>query len=194
MNHLPLAIIGAGGFAREVECWAKKMSICTFYAEDKFAGGHIKPLSWFNPKKERAVIAIGDPIQRQRIAEALPKETEYATLIHPSVIILDPEEVTIFDGTIICAGSIITTNVKLGRHTHINLNTTIGHDCELGNYFTTAPGANISGNVTTGSNVYIGTNASIRQKVTITDNVTIGMGAIVLNDINDSGTYTGLVK
>lgn len=194
MNHLPLAIIGAGGFAREVECWAKKTSQCTFYAEDKYAGGHIKPLSYFNPTKERAVIAIGDPTQRQRIAEALPKETIFATLIHPSVIILDPKEVTIFDGTIICAGSIITTNVKLGRHTHINLNTTIGHDCELGNYFTTAPGANISGNVTTGSNVYIGTNASIRQKVTITDNVTIGMGAIVLNDINDSGTYTGLVK
>ena len=35
-------------------------------------------------------------------------------------------------GSIITAGCIITTNIKIGKHSHLNLHTTIGHDCELG--------------------------------------------------------------
>jgi sugar O-acyltransferase (sialic acid O-acetyltransferase NeuD family) len=151
-------------------------------------------LSKFNSLTQLAVIAIADPNQRRRIAEAMPKETKWATLIHPSVHILDPSTVTIMQGSIICAGTIITTNVVIGEHSQLNLLTTIGHDCRLGDYFTTAPAANISGNVTTGKNVYIGANASVRQKVNIVGNTTIGMGAIVLNDIKDAGTYKGLVK
>ena len=189
-----IAIIGAGGFAREVECWAIDIAPCTFYAEDEYAGGYIKPLSKFDPTKERAVIAIGDPNQRRRIAEAMPKGTIFTTLIHPSAQILDEDEVFINEGSIICANTVITSGVKLGKHTHLNLNTTIGHDCNLGDYFTTAPGVNVSGNVRAGNNVYIGTNASIRQGVDITGSVTIGMGAVVLNDITEGGTYVGLVK
>lgn len=189
-----IAIIGAGGFAREVECWAINIAPCTFYAEDEYAGGYIKPLSKFDPTKERAVIAIGDPNHRRRIAEAMPKATIFTTLIHPTAQILDKDEVFINEGSIICANTVITSGVKLGKHTHLNLNTTIGHDCELGDYFTTAPGVNVSGNIRTGNNVYIGTNAAIRQGTSITGNVTIGMGAVVLNDIKEGGTYVGLVK
>tara|TARA_R110000822_G_scaffold158970_8_gene298500 strand:- start:66 stop:647 length:582 start_codon:yes stop_codon:yes gene_type:complete len=189
-----LAIIGAGGFAREVSCWAAQSYLCDYYVEDDYASGNALPLSKFNPLTQLAVIAIGDPNQRRRIAESMPKETKWATLIHQSVHILDPSTVTIMQGSIICAGTIITTNVVIGQHSQLNLLTTIGHDCRLGDYFTTAPAANISGNVTTGKNVYIGTNASIRQKVNIAGNTTIGMGAIVLNDIKDAGTYKGLIK
>lgn len=189
-----LAIIGAGGFAREVECWARNEYECTFYAEDEYAGGIVQPLSSFDPSNGYAVIAIGDPNQRRRIAESMPIDTKWATLIHPSVQILDKDNVIIQRGSIICAGVIITTGVKIGMHSHLNLSTTIGHDCNLRDYFTTAPTVNVSGNVTTGSNVYVGTNAAIRQRVTIAGNTTIGMGATVLNDIKRSGVYVGLVK
>lgn len=189
-----LAIIGAGGFAREVACWAAERYDVTFYADDEYAGGHVRPLSTFDPTKGRAIVAIGDPNQRRRIVESMPSETVWATLIHPSVQILDVESVLIMRGSIICAGSVLTTNIVVGQHSHLNLNTTIGHDCRLGDYFTTAPAVNVSGNVTTEKQVYIGTNASIRQKVNICGNVTIGMGAIVLNDIKEVGTYKGLVK
>lgn len=189
-----LAIVGAGGFAREVACWAAERYDVTFYAEDEYASGHVRPLSTFDPTKARAIVAIGDPNQRRRIVESMPRETVWATLIHPSVHILDVESVLIMRGSIICAGSVLTTNIVVGQHSHLNLNTTIGHDCRLGDYFTTAPAVNVSGNVTTEKQVYVGTNASIRQKVNICGNVTIGMGAIVLNDIKEAGTYKGLVK
>jgi sugar O-acyltransferase (sialic acid O-acetyltransferase NeuD family) len=190
---MKLAIIGAGGFGREVyHSFKQNFTDVRFYAEDEYAGGMVKKLSSFDPTNEKAIIAIANPTQRQRIAESMPKETTFATLIHPSVIIMD--SITILPGTIICANCVLTTNINIGKHVHLNLGTTVGHDCILNNYFTTAPAVNISGNVTTGKRVYIGTNSSIREKVDLTHDVTIGMGSVVLNDIKERGTYVGLVK
>ncbi len=189
-----LAIIGHGGFAKEVEAWAKKTHFCTFYVEDEYAGRVALPLSKFDPQKEHAVIAIGDPTTRRRIVDSLPIETTYETLIHPSAQIIDPATILIMKGCIICAGAVITTDVIISEHTIVNLNTTIGHNSRIGRYNTISPAANISGNVTTGSYVYLGTNSSIREKVTITANTVIGMGSVVVGDVKQSGTYVGVVK
>jgi len=189
-------IIGFGGFGREVY-WSLDSSErigCKFFVDDKFYETNIDnllPMSLFNPYEYELVVAVGDPISRQSIVEKLPNETKFFTHIHPSVKILGPD-VEIGGGSIICAGTIITTNVKLGLHTHLNLHTTIGHDCRIDDYFTTAPGAKISGNCNFGKRVYIGTNASVRQKINICDDVTIGLNAGVVKDIIESGTYGGV--
>jgi acetyltransferase-like isoleucine patch superfamily enzyme len=99
--------------------------------------------------------------------------------------------VTVGAGSIICAGAVLTCNISLGRHTHINLSTTIGHDTTAGDFFTTAPGASISGNCSFGNEVYIGSNACIREKTTVTGGVTIGMGAVVVKSIAAPGVYAG---
>lgn len=85
----------------------------------------------------------------------------------------------------------MTCNIKIGKHAHLNLHTTIGHDCIIGDYFTTAPATNISGNCEFGECVYFGTNSSVRQGIKICDNVTIGMGGIVVKNINEEGVYIG---
>ena len=84
------------------------------------------------------------------------------------------------------------TNVKIGKHAHLNLLTTIGHDCEIGDYFTTAPGSKISGNCKIYDCVYVGTNASIKQKLSIESFTTIGSGAAVVKDIEEPGVYAGV--
>lgn len=189
-----LAIIGHGGFAKEVEAWARNTYQCSFYVDDEYAGRGALPLSSFDPTKQKAVIAIGDPSTRRRIADSLPKETKYVTLIHPSAQIIDPSTTLLMKGVIICAGAILTHDIIVSEHTHININTTIGHNSRIGRYNTISPAVNISGNVTTGSYVYLGTNSSIKEKVTITANTTIGMGSVVIKDVRQSGTYVGLVK
>ena len=100
--------------------------------------------------------------------------------------------IEIGEGSVICAGSILTTNIKIGKHSHLNLLTTIGHDTVVGDYFTTAPGAKISGNCNIGECVYFGTNSSVREKITICDNVTIGLNGGVVKNINKSGIYVGV--
>jgi UDP-3-O-[3-hydroxymyristoyl] glucosamine N-acyltransferase len=174
------AIIGAGGFAREVY-WSltliERVTVKFFVDDFYYNEGDplILPLSKFDPTEYEVIVAIGDPRTRFDIVQKLPKETKYFTHINSSVQILDPN-VRIGEGSIICAGTIITTNVKLGKHTHLNLQTTIGHDCEIGNYFTTAPGAKVSGNC----------------KIYIHSLVTIGSNAAVVKNIEESGTYIGV--
>ena len=189
-------IIGAGGFGREVY-WSLSLieRVNTkFFVDDKYwddTNDLILPISKFNPSEYKMVVAIGDPRDRFDMVERLPKETKYFTHIHPSVQILG-DDVEINEGSIICAGTIITTNVKIGKHAHLNLQTNIGHDCEIGDYFTTAPGAKISGNCTIGDCVYFGTNSSVREKIEICSYVTIGLNSGFVKNIKESGTYGGV--
>jgi len=203
-NEKKICIIGAGGFGREtllciidgiattnlkIEETACFMVEDEYLAENKIMGVEVIPQSNFDPKLYNVVVAIGDPSTRKRVVESLPDETTFTKVIHPNAII--SEWVQIGEGSIITAGVIITCNIKIGKHSQLNLHTTIGHDCELGDYFTTAPGANIIGNCTFGEKVYFGTNASVRQGVSICNDVTIGMGGVVVKNIYESGIYIG---
>jgi len=89
------------------------------------------------------------------------------------------------------AGTIITSHVKIGEHVQLNANTIIAHDCLLGDYFTTGLAANVCGGCTFGECVYFGTNAAIRQYSKVCDNVTVGMGGVVVKDIEEPGVYIG---
>lgn len=185
------AIIGAGGFAREVK---SQMGIddLIFFVDDEYYFGDkfTLPLSKFDKSEYEVVIAIGNPSIRFEMSKKLPTDTKYFTFIHPSTQILD-KNIVIGHGSIICAGSILTTNIEIGNHCHLNLHTTIGHDCRIGDYFTTAPGVKVSGNCNIGSKVYIGTNASIKEKINICSDTTIGLNSGVVKDITESGTYIG---
>ena len=204
MNEKKICIIGGGGFGREtLTCLIDGISktelkieeIVVFMVNDKFyekseiMGVPVIKDSEFNAENYKVVVAIGDPKKRKKVIEKLPPETEFITIIHPNVVISDWVEIG--EGSIITSGTILTCNIKIGKHTHLNLHTTIGHDCIIGDYFTTSPGTNISGNCEFGDCVYFGTNSSIRQGIKICDNVTIGMGGIVVKNINEEGVYIG---
>lgn len=199
-----ICIVGAGGFAREVLCCVidrlkrpadKIEDIACFmvadedYHETSLMGINVISHSLFHPDLYKVVIGIGDPVLRKKIVQKLPDKTYYTTIIHPGAVI--SQWVEIGEGSIVTAGTIITCNVKIGRHAHLNLHTTIGHDCEIGDYFTTTPGTNISGNCKFGNNVYLGTNSAVKQGVVIGDDVTIGMGGVVVKDILEPGVYVG---
>jgi len=186
------ALIGAGGFAREIKAHVGD-DIVKCFVDDKYwieNSECIHLLSTFNPAEYEVLVAIADPTDRHDMVQRLPKETKYFTFIHPTAQILG-SDVSIGEGSIICAGCILTTNVKVGRHVHLNLLTTIGHDCEIGDYFTTAPGVKISGNCTIYDCVYIGTNASVKEKISIHSSTTIGLNSGVVKHIEESGVYVG---
>jgi len=187
------AIIGAGGFAQEIRAHIGDFTMKCFvddeyYMENK---NFIYPLSKFNPEEYEVIVAIGDPRDRFDMVQKLPKNTKYFTYIHPTAIILG-NDVKIGKGSIICAGCILTTNIELGKHSHLNLQTTIGHDCKIGDYFTSAPGVKVSGNCKIYSGVYVGTNTSIKQKISIHSLATIGSNAAVVKNIEEPGIYVGV--
>lgn len=189
---MELVLIGAGGFANELKAQMKKNVKC--FVEDVFFkknNDNIYPLSEFDPKKYTVLVAIGDSKLRKSLVERLPNETIYTKYISPLAQILD-ENIEFGEGSIVCAGVIITTNCKFGKHTHLNLHTSIGHDCKIGDYFTTAPGARVSGNCNFGDVVYLGTNSSVREQINICGDVVIGLNGGVVKDIDKPGTYVGV--
>ncbi|MEO6670920.1 MAG: acetyltransferase [Ferruginibacter sp.] len=199
-----ICIVGTGGFGRETLCCLIDMlantgiratEVACFMVDDEYLnekiimGINVIPRSQFRAELYDAVVAVGSPKDRKKIVEGLPPDTTYTSIIHPTAVI--SSWVEIGEGSIVTAGTIITCNVKIGKHAQLNLHSTIGHDCVIGDYFTTAPAVNISGFCEFGNLVYIGTNASVRDRVRICDNVTIGMGATILKDITEEGIYIG---
>lgn len=186
-------IIGSGGFGREVRSMLldnNPNDTIDFFVDDEFSDENSKPLSKLDVDEYEIVIAIGDPKVRENVFKKLPKNTKFFKAIHKSVQVMDGNNI-IGDGCIICPNTIITTNVKIGNHCHLNLSSTIGHDTVIGDFFTTAPGAKISGNCLIGNRVYFGTNSSVKEKITICDDVVIGLNSGVVKNINISGTYVG---
>jgi sugar O-acyltransferase (sialic acid O-acetyltransferase NeuD family) len=187
------ALIGSGGFAKEVKAHIGDPTMKCFVSDRYYVPNNNKniyPISQFDPNEYEVLVAVGDSTERNYIVQTLPQETKFFSFIHPSAIILG-NDVEIGEGSIVCAGAIVTANVKIGKHAHLNLHTTVGHDCVIGHFFTTAPGAKISGNCTVGDCVYVGTNASIKQRIEICNSVVIGLNSGVVKNITESGTYVG---
>ena len=189
-NFKKIAVIGFGGFAKEITYNLPK-ELYDFHIHQKLILPHqlVKPIESINFYHQQILLAIGDPLVRKSIVTSFPSYTQYYTYIDPHSKILDTKNISIGNGSVICAGSILTSNIQLGPFSQINLNSTIGHDCVIGDFFTTAPGVHVSGNCNIGNYNYFGTNSSIKQGLTTVDNVTIGMGSIVLNNIQESGVY-----
>jgi sugar O-acyltransferase (sialic acid O-acetyltransferase NeuD family) len=182
------ALIGYGGHAREVMAQMGKNLPC--FVDDEYVTSETLPLSEFNPKKYKVMVALGDSKKRFDMVSKLPKNTKYFSFIHPTALLM--ENVTVGKGSFVGANSILTTNIKIGSHSLINRGNQIGHDSEIGDYFSMMPGSIVSGNVRIYDCVYMGNNSCIKEKLSVHSLSTIGMGAMVVDHINDSGTYVGI--
>ena len=88
-------------------------------------------------------------------------------------------------------GCILTCDIQLRAHVHLNLHTTVGHDCVLEDFVTTAPAVNISGRCHLGQCTYIGTNASLREGLRTAPGSVLGMGAVLVSSATEPGVYVG---
>jgi sugar O-acyltransferase (sialic acid O-acetyltransferase NeuD family) len=186
---MELALYGYGGHAREVA--AQIDQPITFFVDDKYLTEETKPISEFDPTKYLIMVAVADSKDRFDMVQRLPKETQFFTFIHPTALILS-DNVQVGVGSFIGANSILTTNIKLGKHAILNRGNQIGHDSEIGDYFSAMPGAIISGNVKIHDCVYMGTNSSIKEKLSIHSLSTIGMNSCVVKHIKEPGVYVGV--
>jgi len=206
-----IAIYGAGGFAREV-AWlvqscnlgANHYEVVCFLddfvdVEDKILNGIpvVKLESVVQRFPDAAVVGgVGNSQLRQRLmAKAAALGLSFETIVHPRVEKSDWIELGI--GTVICAGNILTTNIRIGRHVQINLDCTIGHDVVMDDFVTLAPGVHVSGNVRFGKRVYVGTGAVILngtsdKPIMIGDDAVIGAGACVTKSVPQEQTVVGV--
>lgn len=198
-----LVIVGAGGFAREAAWIAlqqpERWRVRGFLDDSpNLKGGKALGLpilgtvaSFRAQHDAKFVIASGSPRIRddlRRVTSALADD-RFALLIDPSV--RHHESVRVGAGSIICAGVVATVEIQIGKHVIVNLNSTIGHDCRIGDFCTIAPQAALSGQVVCEDGVEIGTAAAIRQGTHIGRGAMIGMGAVVTRDVGANECVVG---
>ncbi|MCA0180562.1 MAG: acetyltransferase [Actinobacteria bacterium] len=204
-----IVIVGAGGFGREVEhvihainAVAPTWEVMGF-VDDTPSGENLQRVEALGHRvlgsvdevlatePEHFVLGIGSGHPR-RILDARFTEAGWsaATLVHPHTSL--GRDVELGPGTIVCAGVRATTNIRTGRHVHLNLNVTVGHDVTLHDYVTVNPLVAISGGVEVAAQTLIGTTSAILQNLSVGARSTVGAGALVTKDVADDVIVKGI--
>jgi sugar O-acyltransferase (sialic acid O-acetyltransferase NeuD family) len=204
---VPLVIVGAGGHGREVFSVVSALNakgvvvdVLGFLDDGKpnpaliarlgvpFLGGTdlIDRLEAFY------VVGIGASGTRREVDTRLRAAggKSCVALVHPAANI--GPDVDLAEGCVVFAGVTITTNVRIGRHSHFNLGATISHDVRIGNFVTIAPLSSVSGNVTICDEVDFGTGARVLPGVNVGAGATLAAGAVVTRDVDAGSTVVGV--
>lgn len=200
----PLFIYGAGGLGREIlslirafDQWEAEGFIDDAVVAGEMIKG-IPVLGGIGVLKNidgpvNMVLAIGDPVVKQTLVKTLSRyDVRYPVLVHPAAILQDRSSIVLGNGCVIAAGCILTTDIHLGDHVLVNLNTTIGHDTRIGSCTSIMCGVNVAGEVTIGESVMIGSGACILNRITVGNQCRIGMSAAVVNNVGDQLTVIGV--
>ena len=200
-----IGIVGRGGFAREIAPIARQnrfaeaeiifvdlsqsdVTVNGFrvISETQFLGQSCP--RWFN-------IAIADSAVRRRLAaDYMSAGIQPLSITDSRHVSYDENEIGV--GAIMCANSIVTSNVKIGNFFHCNIGSYVAHDCVIGDFVTFAPRVSCNGNVIIEDDAYIGTGAVIKHgksmsPLRIGQGAVVGMGAVVTKDIPAGEIWVG---
>jgi len=202
----PVAVYGGGGFAREVAWLAEACGhqvVCFIDDDASKIGLRLNDIPVMSVgeaadrfKDAHVAAGVGSPKAREAVTRRAQEHGfRLATLVHPRVE--RSQWVTFGEGAVVCAGTILTTNIAVGDHVQINLDCTIGHDVRLGDFATLAPGVHVSGWVFIGRRAYVGTGAAIingteEQPLVIGDDAVVGACACVTRSVAAGVTVVGV--
>lgn len=209
----PVAIYGAGGSARET-AWLledifrygeQRAYVACFVDDDATRSGErvngieVMTLAQVAHKHPAAryVVAVGNSLAR----EAMSRRAEahglapMAAVVHPSVH--RSRLIDIGIGSIVCAGSVLTTNLRVGRHVQINIGCMVSHDAIIEDFVTLSPGVRIAGWVHIERAAFIGVGATVingtpQRRLVIGAEAVIGAGATVIDDVAPGATVAGV--
>ena len=203
-----IAILGTGGFARELTTLIQDINAFSpTYDFIGFVDGSLPKDTLVNgypvigndeeinnvSEELGLVLAFGDPKLKKRVKTKFTNPLLFfPTLIHPSVMIGDRRFVEIGEGCIICAGCILTTNIRIKDFVTLNLQCTVGHDTTINEYSAFMPTCNISGEVNVGEGVYCGTGVKIINLTSIGDYTIVGAGAVIAKSLPARCTAVGV--
>ena len=211
VSSAKFAVYGAGGCGRGVLPVARTMlsnGHCTTDYELVFVddaarapviNGH-RVLSYADfrasPVSLLAVcIAVADSRVRQELAErCLADGIEAFSVVAPSTVIMD--DVQIGEGAILSPNVVLTSNIRIGKHFHANIASSVEHDCLIGDFVTFAPGARCNGNTVIEDHAYLGSGCVLRQgqpgrPLVIGRGAVVGMGAVVTESVSAGTTVVG---
>ena len=191
-----LAMIGGGGFAKEVAEIASLngYELAGCYAQAPGYFGHIHKGYLDELLRDRAdydgvALAIGGAdrksiaIRRSMIDWIRTNGFTAPALVSPRGIVASGARIG--DGTLVAHGAILAVDVNLGSFCVVNAGAIVGHDTVLSDNVTVAPGAFLGGGCSVGSETLIGPMAKVLQGVPVGRDVIVGVGCVVMQRLKD---------
>jgi sugar O-acyltransferase (sialic acid O-acetyltransferase NeuD family) len=198
-----LVVVGAGGHGREVLVVALAAGRPVLGVLDDGTPGpgllaalgveHLGPVDWLGtatPVPEFAA-GVGDPAGRRAVVQRAEQAgARAAVLVHPSAEV--GHSVELAAGAVVWPQVALTVQVRVGRHSHLNVASSISHDVVIGDFVTVGPGARVCGAVRLEDDVWVGAGATILQGVRVGAGTVIGAGAVVLRDVRPGLVVAGV--
>ena len=196
-----LAIVGAGGHGREAHAVASVSGRfdTIVFADDRggdadrmerIGSPEIIGLDDIVLRADVHVIAIGDPRTRHGVACRLSDHTPATRLVAEDASV--GTDVKLGPGVLVYPGAVITTNVRVGLHSHVNCGAIVSHDCRIGDFVSLSPGVRLNGEVVVESGAFLGTGAIVLPGRRIGQEAVVGAGAVVVDDVPPGATVVGV--
>ena len=204
----PVVIIGAGGHAREVldvfdalNQVAPRYDVLGYIVET----GHGVPgtrvrerpilgdFDWLTGRagQVQAICAVGPPnLKRRLVKRAEDAGIAFCSAVHPGAVMTP--HVTLGRGVVVAAGCVLTNQILVADHAHLNIGCTIAHDSRLEAFVTLSPGVHAGGDVVFAEGCEVGIGASIIPRRRIGAWSVVGAGTVVTHDVPDDSTVVGV--
>lgn len=202
---MEVAIIGAGGFGREVfqYCndaqaagWQHRVrgfvddqpdTLDSFDLPIPILGG----LSDLQKLEVRGfIIAVGKPELRSEIADAVAcVGGTLVSLVHPSAYVASTAQIA--PGVIICPFTVIAANAVVGGNVVVNVYASVGHDSNVGKDSVLSPYSAVAGGVCVGAECFFGIHSTITPGTKIGRRTKVAAGATVTNDAEAGSLLVG---
>lgn len=206
MTVQDLVIVGCGGHGREIfdtvaalNRIGPRWNVLGFVDDDpahldrveRLGQRVLGPVSWLEERPITYVLGIGSSQVRARLAAQLDcRGLSAATLVHPDATI--GPDVELGPGSVVFARTVLTTNVRIGRHTHVNVGCAVQHDTVVGDFVQLSPAVFINGDCSIGDHTFVGTGAIVTRGCSIGQDATVGAGAVVLADVPSGSRVVGV--
>ena len=127
---------------------------------------------------------------KKKLHESLKSKIPFATIIaNPTYI---DKSASIGCDVIIYPGVIIDKEVTIDDNVILNLGATISHNSHIGKSTFIGVKTNISGFCDIGECCFLGTNSTLIDHIKICNDVCVGASALIIKDVELSGTYVGV--
>ena len=203
------AMYGAAGCGRSVMPFVRRQlsgsdSEFVFVDDDRSRQGMIfdgvgcisfEELVSVDLESTRVCVAVAQPeIRKDLVARCLEVGLDFFDAVHAGHDRYDGVDVG--PGAILCANTLLTTNIRIGAHFHCNLFSYVEHDCRIGDFVTFGPRVSCNGNTEIGDGAYIGSGSVLKQgreghPLVVGEGAVVGMGSVVISDVEPGTTVAG---
>ena len=180
-------IFGSSGHARVIASLIHvRYKDITFVTLDGSHGSLAESLVFADSDRLRASVdvylGIGDNQIRRRLFEQLAEARfELPSCIADRVFVA--HDAVVEKSALLCPGAVVMSGARVGRNVIVNTNSSVDHDCEVGDHTQIAAGVSLGGATKIETNCFLGMRCATLPGIRIGSNSHVMAGSLVVKDI-----------